>query len=79
MDGDAGQEILGSEVASLGDQSHCTVCTLRSCEALVSSQKIFHHSFLKIETAMRCGLNGYTHRQIHSALRGQEFFLIPPK
>ena len=26
-----------------------------------------------------CGLNGYTHRQIHSALRGHEFFLIPPK
>ena len=53
MDGDAGQEILGSGVASLGDQSHCTVCTLISCEALVSSQKIFHQSLLKIETAMR--------------------------
>ena len=79
MDGDAGQEILGSGVASLGDQSHCTVCTLTSCEALVSSQKIFHHSFLKIKTAMRCGLNGYTLGQIHSALRGQEFFLILPK
>ena len=53
MDGDAGQEILGSGVASLGEQSHCTVCTLISCEALVSCQKIFHHSFLKNETAMK--------------------------
>ena len=40
MDGDAGQEILGSGVASLGDQSHCTVCTLISCDALVPSLKI---------------------------------------
>ena len=62
MDDDAGQEILGSGVASLGDQSHCTVCTLMSCKALVSESLSPQLSEDRnCNESLVCGLNGYTH------------------
>ena len=70
MDGDAGQEILGSGVASLGDQSHCSVYFDELQGTCVQSENLSPQlsEDRNCNEGLVCGLNGYAHRQIHSAL-----------